>query len=339
MKKIFNYIFLYRDKKTWINFIIMLAIVFVSLSVHSVSAENMTITIPFGAGNPNFDTPTQEWFLPSVMTIHSGDTITWINNDTEIHNIVSGKGITRFQFVTTNNLGKSDGLFSSDSVKPGKSWSYTFSNPGTYHYFCSIHPWMNGAIVVNQQIPQDPTDGAGNPITTWPVVEYTLDRQYEVDFSWEPHVILTDEKTTFIFQFYDSAGRAILRSIPYDFAIVQNGNEIFRTSSHTTSIGGDYKSFVFKNPGTATFMLESIDGKEFSTEYSTPVYQNPNETSANIPIIEPARNLALGQEFAFIFVAPPIAIVVVMMLWWSGIFSRMHKKEKVLQPKAKRSAV
>lgn len=330
-----NKMVLRSRKLVWVCSFVFLGFLFNCASPMAF-AQNMTVIIPFGAGNPSFDTPTQEWFSPSVVTIRSGDTVTWTNNDTEIHNVASGKGITRFQFVTTHDLGTPDGLFSSGSFKPKQSWSYTFTKPGTYYYFCSIHPWMNGAVVVNEKIPQVPTDGAGNPITRWPVVAYTLDRKYEADMGWEPHVILTGEKVVFVFQFYDSTGSLILRGTPYDFVIVQNGQEVFRTSGQTGT-GGDYKYFVFKNPGTATFMLENIGGSGFSTEYSTNVYQNPNETQTNLPVIQPARNIILGQEFALVLVGPPVVIIIVTILWAKGLIRGLGTKKKITKKEEKRS--
>ncbi len=300
-------------------------------------AENMTVTIPFGAANPNFDTPTVEWFSPSVVTVRAGDTITWVNKDKEIHNITSGNGINRIEFATTNRVGTPDGLFQSGSFKPGQSWSYTFTTPGIYHYFCSIHPWMNGAVVVNQQVPTVATDASGQAITKWPVVEKTLDGQYEADLSWEPHVILTNEKVTMVFQFYNGiTGRMIEGGVPYKLAIVQNGKELFRTDGHT-QIGGDFKYFVFDKPGTVTFRFQNVgDGNSF-VDFTTMVYQNPNETNANTPVIQPARNVALGQEFTLLFIGPPIVLVVVMILWAKGVFSGLRNTSKMSHTEKKRS--
>lgn len=76
-------------------------------------------------------------FRGGVKTIKAGTTITFINDDTDHpHNIVSG---TRAQPTT---------LFFSGTLAPGQQWSYTFTTPGVYPYFCSIHPGMDGEITV-----------------------------------------------------------------------------------------------------------------------------------------------------------------------------------------------
>lgn len=316
----------------------MLIVLLTGESNQSAFAENMTVTIPRGAANPNFDTPTWQWFSPSVVTVNVGDTVTWVNNDTEIHTVTSGKGVTRIQFVTSNNVGTPNGLFESDPFKPGETWSHTFTEPGVFHYYCSIHPWMNGAVVVSQNIPDTPTDAAGNPITSWPIIAYTLDKQYEADLSWEPHVILTGEKITFPFQIYDPGTSKILRGTSYEFVIEQNGKQLLRSKGQTGT-GGDYRVFVFNEPGTATFMLENIGDRGLSAEFTTIVYQNPNKTNTNIPVIQPARNILLGNELLVILIGPPIVIFTFVVLHAKGLLSRDKHKKPKKEREEKRSPV
>ncbi len=76
-------------------------------------------------------------FRNGVKTVKAGTTITFINDDTDHpHNVVSG---------TRENP---TALFYSGTLNPGQQWSYTFTTPGVYHYFCSIHPGMDGMITV-----------------------------------------------------------------------------------------------------------------------------------------------------------------------------------------------
>jgi plastocyanin len=73
-------------------------------------------------------------FDPSTLTVKSGTVVTWINQDGASHAIVSDTG--------------SPAAFSSDSLSSGASYSFTFTQPGTYTYHCSIHPSMKGTIIV-----------------------------------------------------------------------------------------------------------------------------------------------------------------------------------------------
>lgn len=72
-------------------------------------------------------------FNPNTLTISNGTTVTWINNDNVDH-IVSAEG----------------GLFNSGTLSKGENFTYTFTETGTYNYFCSIHPGMKGIIIVQQ---------------------------------------------------------------------------------------------------------------------------------------------------------------------------------------------
>jgi plastocyanin len=70
-------------------------------------------------------------FAPPDLTIAAGTTVTWKNEDGEVHR------------VQDDHNG-----FSSAALDTDDSFSHTFATPGVYHYFCSIHPYMVGKIVV-----------------------------------------------------------------------------------------------------------------------------------------------------------------------------------------------
>lgn len=70
-------------------------------------------------------------FGPTSLTVASGTTITWINNDDVPHTVVSD-----------------DKVFRSKALDTDDKFSYTFTKPGTYNYFCSVHPKMTAKIVV-----------------------------------------------------------------------------------------------------------------------------------------------------------------------------------------------
>ena len=73
-------------------------------------------------------------FVPSAITIAPGDSVTWSNDDGAPHQI-----------------GFKDGASGSDTLFPGKTFSRTFDKPGSYEYFCTIHNYMTGRIVVRSR--------------------------------------------------------------------------------------------------------------------------------------------------------------------------------------------
>jgi plastocyanin len=73
-------------------------------------------------------------FTPQTLTVKAGDTVTWTNNDSAVHNVTSTDGPGTGAATT--------GLFSSGSMNAGQSYSYTFAKAGTYYYECTIHAAM-----------------------------------------------------------------------------------------------------------------------------------------------------------------------------------------------------
>jgi plastocyanin len=70
-------------------------------------------------------------FGPAAITVPVGATVTWTNRDDIPHTVVSD-----------------DKVFKSKVLDTDEKFSYTFSKPGTYSYFCSVHPKMTGKVVV-----------------------------------------------------------------------------------------------------------------------------------------------------------------------------------------------
>jgi plastocyanin len=70
-------------------------------------------------------------FFPQRITVKAGTTVTWTNEDDVPHTVAS-----------------SIKVFKSKALDTADKFSFTFTTPGTYDYFCSLHPHMTGAVVV-----------------------------------------------------------------------------------------------------------------------------------------------------------------------------------------------
>jgi plastocyanin len=70
-------------------------------------------------------------FGPAAITVSVGTTVTWINRDDIPHTVVSTEKVFKSKVLDTD-----------------EKFSYTFTKPGEYPYFCSIHPKMTGKVVV-----------------------------------------------------------------------------------------------------------------------------------------------------------------------------------------------
>jgi amicyanin len=73
-------------------------------------------------------------FDPPALTVKAGMVVTWTNQDSPPHAIVSDTG--------------SPEAFTSSPLSTGQSYSFTITRPGTYPYHCSIHPSMTGTVIV-----------------------------------------------------------------------------------------------------------------------------------------------------------------------------------------------
>lgn len=86
--------------------------------------ENSTVVkIVANAGSSSFS--------QNPVEVRVGETVTWVNDDSGRHTVTS-----------------KDGIFESELMGKGQSFSYTFDKAGEYPYFCSPHPGMVGAVVV-----------------------------------------------------------------------------------------------------------------------------------------------------------------------------------------------
>jgi plastocyanin len=82
-------------------------------------------------------------FAPQKLTVKVGDTVTWTNADDIPHTVTSA------------------GHFRSKALDTDDKFSFTFTTPGTFEYFCSLHPHMQGSVVVEATTGEaDTKDGA-----------------------------------------------------------------------------------------------------------------------------------------------------------------------------------
>jgi plastocyanin len=248
--------------------------------------QSLTVIIPKGAASPEVDitklTPTQ-WYVPSQISVNQNDTVTWINRDTEVHTVTSGIG-AGLESLLNNKQGTKNGIFDSGIFKPGGNWTYKFVNPGVYTYFCTVHPWMEGTVLVKKgpspTIPNYPVDASGQRQNVFPVHTLTKDDKYDVDLAWSPKVLLTGERISFILDFSDPITSNRHHLLSYDFVLSQNGKELLRKNG-LSQVGSDIQEFIFSNAGPINIRIENVgDNKGSFTVFNSTVYENPTISGA-----------------------------------------------------------
>jgi len=104
---------------------------------HGEGGMSATVENAAGSSTPGCE---PDCFIPSPVVITVGGTVTWENTDTAAHTSSSG-----------TPAGGPDGVFDSSLIMAGGSYSHTFDTAGTFDYFCMVHPWMEGTVIVEAE--------------------------------------------------------------------------------------------------------------------------------------------------------------------------------------------
>jgi plastocyanin len=134
-----------KKKLIAIGSIILAVSTFIAISFSSdnLEDENNSITTTI---TPDVVMPTKvsrpgcekidNCYVPTQIVIQKGETVTWENQDAAFHSVTSGL----FDAPTE--------LFDSGYLDPYEQFSFTFEEPGIYDYYCTLHFWMQGQVIV-----------------------------------------------------------------------------------------------------------------------------------------------------------------------------------------------
>jgi len=136
---------------TLTSLFVLLSVVSMVAIAPSAFADHTSATVTNAAGS---STPgcedTNSCFDPNPVMIAMGGTVTWENTDTAAHTVTSGSATDG-----------PDGVFDSSLIMAGgASFSHTFDTAGTYDYFCMVHPWMAGSVVVEDEAAAEAAEAA-----------------------------------------------------------------------------------------------------------------------------------------------------------------------------------
>ncbi len=117
--------------------------------VPAVFADSVNVSIPEGTSVRGCET-TDECYIPFGVKIDVGDEVIWTNEDLAFHTVTSG-----------NPTDGPDGKFDSGMFKIDEQFSHKFEESGNFDYFCTLHPWMLGTVVVPVELPDDGSENGG----------------------------------------------------------------------------------------------------------------------------------------------------------------------------------
>jgi len=93
------------------------------------------VIMPIKVSRPGCE-ETNSCYLPSIITIKQGQQVTWSNEDVAFHTVTSGL------------YDEPSDLFDSGHLDPEQKFIVSFDEQGTFDYFCTLHPWMAGKVIV-----------------------------------------------------------------------------------------------------------------------------------------------------------------------------------------------
>ena len=166
-----------------VNLIILLPLLIpfaVVATMDEAFAKRVTVDQVQGASNPK----NEEFFMPEQVTINIGDTVVWTDSDRTTHTITSGD----IDDHDTWGL-----IFDSGLAMPGATFEHIFDTVDEYPYFCKLHEWMKGKVIVIEGV-DDGTVGGG--IMGGPNEE-KVTVSFE-DYSFELDISLTNGNVEFI---------------------------------------------------------------------------------------------------------------------------------------------
>ena len=191
-----------------------LAVLAVGLAAPGVFADHdeLTIKIAVASSIPGCEETADDCYTPSTAVLAKADTeVTWLNTDNAAHTVTSG----------TPDDGP-DGHFDSSVIMAGKQYTKSFErgfSDGTYPYYCTVHPWMTGTIII------------GNIPEPEPEVEATIPDWIKNNAGWWADGSIDDD--------------SFLSGISY---LIQN-NIIIVPTTESGSGGGAVPEWVKNNAG------------------------------------------------------------------------------------------
>jgi len=121
-------------------FVLFAIVASIAATPSAFAAETASVSAPVGSGVTGCE-ETNECFIPAEVTVDVGGVVTWTNDDSAAHTVTSGSA------ADTDDVGA---LFDSGLFLAGATFPVTFDEAGTYPYFCMVHPWMVGTVIVQE---------------------------------------------------------------------------------------------------------------------------------------------------------------------------------------------
>ena len=240
------------------------------LTVPYAFAEEVIVSTPQGTSVPGCET-TNECFIPYQVSISVGDTVTWSNDDSAAHTVTSGSA----------SDGPS-GAFDSSLFMAGTTFSHQFDAEGEVPYFCMVHPWMEGIVLIGTGVGKEPTP-AEPVVISEPVVgsEVKITLEHDITGGQVTNIYADTDANSLIIELDSTSEGQITTTLPRDVIDAKIGD-------------ADDDFFVL------------VDGEEVTFEETT--------TATDRTLVIPFRAGAEDIEIIGTFVIPEFGTIAAMIL-------------------------
>jgi len=132
----------------------------------------------------------------------------------------------------------------------------------------------------------------------FPLEAYTKSEDFKINLSWDPLKVEPGIDTNFVFTIRDGRTNEPLRNSDYTFVIIQNGNEIYRTTG-TAQVGGEFEKFIFSEDQTGPTIIkfENIRNTGQETEFGFVVVPEFGNIAMMILGISLITMIGLGAKY------------------------------------------
>jgi predicted secreted protein with PEFG-CTERM motif len=261
------------------SFFVLIAIT-VGMFASPAFADHPTASVstPQGTSVPGCET-TNECYIPYEVTVDVGGEVTWSNDDSAAHTVTAGSAAE----------GPS-GVFDSSLFMAGTTFSHKFEAEGEYPYFCMVHPWMEGIVIVQADAEEE----------THEEEEMHMDDEVHMEGDATATGMMSDGTTVSVWASEPMAGERMEISVEFedsehvnhDIMVTQNGETVLDdTSAHHHDGKGAHE----------TAPLSSSDPVDITITFQGYGVEDP-------------KTGPIGEEVVFSNVVPEFGTVAMMIL-------------------------
>lgn len=259
------------------NKILFLFAIFLAVGIlldASFAEQKFAVSIPKGTDTPAC-AESDLCYIPSPITVNVGDVVQWVNQDSAAHTVTSG-----------SPADGPDGVIYSDLINPGEEFAFRFDEPGSYPYFCTIHKWQVGLVIV-----QVSEEDIQSPSSVFELTEQRITADGSTIITIQTDNPEAGSTLPIELTFFNDENQLLIH-MNYDIRVIQDGEEVL--------------------------MLENAHTMDGSFEHQTRVLESDNPIDIEIgirgiyPDAEPSQDVEEIIEFQEIPEFGTIAIFVLV---------------------------